>query len=307
MVALTDKFVIDESWEGIRIDYFLHHLFPHLSKSVLKKNLNLLKVDNKASKLGHKLKSGQVLEYEIREFKNNNNQPHFSLSDIDILYEDRDIWVINKPIGIKVTPAYNGDGDCLAKVLADKIKDLHLFPETWRAGVVHRLDRETSGCLVMVKNIRSYKHLVNQFKKQQVEKKYLALLSGELLVAEGELNYPIGMGKKYNTRRVCSDGQSAMTRFQVLERYKGASYVQIQLQTGRTHQIRVHFSHYGFPVMGDKLYSTKNNSIEPLYLHAWTLRFTHPINKKRLEFEAKMPQYFKDKIHQLENVHQKRN
>lgn len=214
---------------------------------------------------------------------------------LDIVYQDADLAVINKLQGMTVHPANNVYTDTLVNALLFHVKDLSGINGVLRPGIVHRLDKDTSGLLVIAKNDAAHVELQRQIQCKQCRRIYVALLDGVIKEDSGFVDQPVGRSKSDRKKMdVVPDGRSAQTLFTVLKRYKNYTLCRFELKTGRTHQIRVHAKFLGHPVVGDKTYGSKNCkwNLDGQLLHAQTLSFTHPRTKQEMTFTAPLPQYF---------------
>ncbi len=222
---------------------------------------------------------------------------------IEIVYEDDDVLVINKPQGMVVHPSAGHQNGTLVNALLYHIKDLSSINGIIRPGIVHRIDKDTSGLLMVAKNDKAHEALAAQLKDKTSIRKYIALVHGEITHDKGEIDAPIGRSK--NDRKmqaVIEGGKPAVTHFEVLERYEGYTLVQLQLETGRTHQIRVHMKYIGFPVAGDPLYGPRKTlKGNGQFLHAEVLGFKHPTTGQMMVFEAPLPELFEKTLNQLRN------
>lgn len=210
---------------------------------------------------------------------------------LEILYEDDDILVVNKAAGMVVHPGAGRHKDTLVNaVLALSLKLSRIGGEI-RPGIVHRLDKDTSGVLIIAKNDRAHEQLALQFKQHTINRVYLALVEGSMELDQGEVNVPIGRHPCHRTKMavVYTKSRKAITCFRVLKRFKDYTLLEIKPQTGRTHQIRVHLAHIGHPVLGDASYGKKSQLIKRQALHAHSLGFIHPATRKYLEFSAELP------------------
>lgn len=223
---------------------------------------------------------------------------------LNIIFEDQDILVVNKPQGMVTHPAPGNTSNTLVNGIIHYDKTIATVGEALRPGIVHRLDKDTSGVLVVAKNNPAYRSLVGQFKRREVKRIYQALVYGQLNLPQGTINAPIG---RHPTNRkimavVYENSKEAITDYRVLKGYGDYSLLELGLQTGRTHQIRVHMAHLNHPVVGDLTYSKRKNPFLGLgqLLHAKTLGFYHPISKKYLEVQAQLPKEFVRIIKQLE-------
>lgn len=222
---------------------------------------------------------------------------------IEIVYEDDDVLVVNKPQGMVVHPSAGHQHGTLVNALLYHIKDLSSINGIIRPGIVHRIDKDTSGLLMVAKNDKAHIALAEQLKDKTSLRKYVALVHGEITHDKGEINAPIGRSK--NDRKmqaVIEGGKPAVTHFEVLERFEGYTLLQLQLETGRTHQIRVHMKYIGYPVAGDPLYGPRKTlKGKGQFLHAEVLGFKHPTTGQMMVFEAPLPDLFEKTLDQLRN------
>ena len=222
---------------------------------------------------------------------------------VEILYEDKDIIVVNKTKGMVVHPANgNLDGTLVNAVMAICKDSLSGIGGEIRPGIVHRLDKDTSGAIIVAKNDKAHINLSEQIKNHQVEKTYIALVKGFVKENEATINMPIGRSTKDRKKMsVNKNGKNAVTHFKVIERFRNYTLLEVKIETGRTHQIRVHLSEIGYPIVGDTVYSNGKNewNIEGQCLHAKSLKFKHPITGKEMFIEAPLPEYFKNVILEL--------
>ncbi len=223
---------------------------------------------------------------------------------LDIVYQDADLAVINKPQGMVVHPANGVNTNTLVNALLYHIKDLSGINGVLRPGIVHRLDKDTSGLLVIAKNDFAHVELQRQIQAKECRRIYLALLEGVVKQDSGQIDKPIGRSKADRKKMdVVSDGRNAVTNYEVLTRYENYTLMRFELKTGRTHQIRVHAKYMQHPVVGDKTYGYKNCrfALDGQLLHAETLMFTHPTTGKQMSFTVALPDYFKRVLHSLQN------
>ncbi len=298
------KIYIDEADVGKRIDAYLaeNTEFSRANVQRLIENENI-KVNGKKVKVSYKIQKDDEILIEYEEPK------EISLKaqniPVDVLYEDDDIIVINKPKGMVVHPANgNPDGTLVNAVMAICKDSLSGIGGEIRPGIVHRLDKDTSGVIIVAKNDKAHINLSEQIKKHTVEKTYIALVKGFVKENEATINMPIGRSTKDRKKMaVNKNGKNAVTHFKVIERFRNYTLLEVKIETGRTHQIRVHLSEIGYPIVGDTTYSNGKNEwgIEGQCLHAKSLRFKHPINGKEMFIEAPLPQYFEDVISELKN------
>ena len=299
---------VNEVNEKIRLDAYISKQMQDLSRSMIQKLLegNKINVNGKSEKPAYKVQNGDIIEINIEEPK----EVKIEAQDIplDIIYEDEDILVVNKQKGLVVHPANgNPDGTLVNAVMAHCKDSLSGIGGELRPGIVHRLDKDTSGLLIIAKNDKAHIQMSNQIKNREVKKTYIALVRGTIAENEATINMPIGRSTKDRKKMaVTKSGKEAVTHFKVLNRYttdKGSyTLVEIKIDTGRTHQIRVHMAEIGHPVIGDVVYSNGKNEfgVEGQCLHAKRLEFTHPITGKEMKLEAPLPEYFKNIIEHLE-------
>ena len=222
---------------------------------------------------------------------------------LKIVYEDKDIIVVDKPTGMIVHPSPGIINGTLVNALLYHCKDLSGINGVNRPGIVHRIDKETSGLLMIAKNDAAHRSLSNQLKTHSVTRRYVALVHGVIPHVQGKIDAPIG--RNPNDRQSMTvtrtNSKNAVTNFTVIKRYKNMSMIECRLETGRTHQIRVHMSYIGYPVYGDPKYGRRKDDFSyGQFLHAKKLGFIHPATQKYMEFESELPDYFKDKLNELE-------
>ena len=296
---------VNEENVGKRRDSFIPMVQEDISRSMVQKLIEQknIKVNGKETKHSYKLKLNDEIEIFVPEAKEIN----LKAQDIplNVIYEDNDIIVINKPKGMVVHPANGNPDGTLVNAVMNKCKDsLSGIGGEIRPGIVHRLDKDTSGAIIVAKNDKAHIALSEQLKNHEVKKTYLALVRGIIKENEATINMPIARSKKDRKKMdVDKDGKEAITHFKVLGRYKNKyTLLQINLETGRTHQIRVHLSHIGYPIIGDEVYSNGKNewNVSGQCLHAWKLEFIHPITGKKISLEAEIPEYLKNIIKELE-------
>ena len=281
--------------EGIRLDQFLAQRCE-LTRSRIAQLIEagFAAVDGKAAlKAGIKLRPGQAVCLDVPDV----HPPQARAQDIpiSILYQDEDIAVVDKPCGMVVHPAAGNEEGTLVNALLHHLDGLSGIGGEMRPGIVHRLDKDTSGLLVVAKNDRAHLSLSRQFKERSMEKHYLAVATGRLPQQQGLIDAPIARHPVDRKRMaVVSGGRSSQTAYSVLEELRGATYLDVHLLTGRTHQIRVHMQSIGHPLLGDVIYGVKHPNVKAdrLMLHAHTLRLAHPVNGKTMEFCAPIPQDF---------------
>jgi 23S rRNA pseudouridine1911/1915/1917 synthase len=299
------KINIDEVDINKRIDSFISEKEKDVSRVRIKSLIedgNIL-VNNSKVKPSYKIKENDIIEIEIPEVV---EESHMKAQDIDldVIYEDDDIIVINKAKGMVVHPGNgNADGTLANAVLAWAKGSLSGIGGEIRPGIVHRLDKDTSGIIIVAKNDKAHIDLSEQIKDRKVVKKYIALVRGIIPEDEATINMPIGRSKIDRKKMaVDKEGKVAITHFKVLKRFEKYTLLELKIDTGRTHQIRVHMSYIKHPVVGDMVYSSGKNEfgVEGQMLHAYSLDFTHPVTKEKMHLEAELPEYFKDVINRLE-------
>ncbi len=299
-----NKYIIEENFANTRLDKVITLLDKDISRMMVKKLLdeNKIVVNGIPQKASYKVKENDVIEVEEIEAKEIN----LVAQDIplDVLYEDEDIIVINKAKGMVVHPANGNLEGTLVNALMAKCKNsLSGIGGEIRPGIVHRLDKDTSGVIVVAKNDKAHIELSNQIKDKKMKKTYICLVRGNIPDEQATINMPIARSKKDRKKMgVDKSGKTAVTHFQVIKRYNGYTYLKVNIETGRTHQIRVHLSHIGYPIVGDDVYSNGKNpfGVKGQMLHALKLEFNHPIANKKMEIEAPIPEYFKKILNELD-------
>lgn len=287
--------------QGKRIDKFLAAEFEDLSRSFIQK----LIAEGKVTAAGRQVdKSYKIVPDELLKIIVEEKESEIKAveMDLDIIYEDQDIIVINKNADRVVHPAPGHHDDTIVNALLAHVDNLSAINGVKRPGIVHRLDKDTSGLLIAAKNDKSHKNLAQQFKNRTVEKYYYALLEGNLAYEKGKIDAPIGRDpnnrKKMAVRKRHS--KNAVSRFKIMEEFKNHTLVEVKIETGRTHQIRVHFSYLGHPVVGDKKYGSKNQlRAKRQMLHARRLIISHPATGEKMEFEADLKTDFKEILAEL--------
>lgn len=293
------EIIVDE-FDNVRLDSYISTKDESLSRATIQKLLesNNITVNGEVKKSSYKVKAGDVIKIDIPEAKDIG----LVAQDIpvEIVYEDSDIIVVNKPKGMVVHPANGNPDGTLVNAIMNICKDsLSGIGGEIRPGIVHRLDKNTSGLLVVAKNDNAHLKMSEQIKNREVKKIYIALVRGIIKEDEATINMPIARSKKDRKKMaVDKDGKEAITHFKVLKRYDNYTLLEIKIDTGRTHQIRVHMSQIGHPVVGDDVYSNGKNEfgVEGQMLHAKSLDFKHPITGKAIHLEADIPEYFKKVI-----------
>ncbi|MEW8969133.1 MAG: RluA family pseudouridine synthase [Mesobacillus sp.] len=286
--------IISEEQAGDRIDKVVSTLDADWSRSQVQqwiKDGNVL-VNGAQIKTNYKCSLDDKLEISIPDPEVLDVIPEEM--DLEIFYEDADVLVVNKPKGMVVHPAPGHMTGTLVNGLMAHCKDLSGINGVLRPGIVHRIDKDTSGLLMVAKNDMAHESLVNQLVAKSVTRKYKALVHGNIQHDHGTIDAPLGRDQKdRQSMTVVDNGKHAVTHFNVLERFKDFTFVECQLETGRTHQIRVHMKYIGYPLAGDPKYGPKKTlDLGGQALHAGLLGFEHPRTGEYLEFEAPMPEYF---------------
>lgn len=288
----TFKLEVDQESAGKRLDALLSE-FPQIGSRSQAERLirqQCVAVNGEYPVKSHKMVQGDLVELLMPETKPTELLPE----DIDftIVFEDEHLAVIDKPAGLVVHPAPGNESGTLVNGLVARLKDLSGIGGELRPGIVHRLDKETSGLLVVAKSDEAHRELSRALKEREVQREYIALLQGSLPWKDGDISAPIGRDTGDRKRMaVVSGGKSALTYFEVTRRFTHHTLVDVTLATGRTHQIRVHFSHLGYPVAGDVTYGAKSLPAQGSrnFLHAARLRFQHPVNGESMKFEQELP------------------
>lgn len=286
-----------------RLDKVCSEIFSDYSRSQIKQLLDggNITVNGKTEKAKYKVKSGDLIRLEEPETKTLELRPENI--PLDIVYEDDDVIVINKPQGMVVHPAPGHDEHTLVNALLYHCP-LSTINGTFRPGIVHRIDKDTSGLLMVAKNDKAHRSLAKQLKDKTNIREYVALVHGRIAEDEGTINAPIGRSLKDRKKQaVVKDGRNAVTHFEVLKRYRDYTLVKCILETGRTHQIRVHMKCICHPLVGDPLYGPKKTiKGNGQFLHAGKLGFVHPTTGKLLIFEAPLPKIFQECLEKLDKT-----
>jgi 23S rRNA pseudouridine1911/1915/1917 synthase len=274
------------------VDAFAASRLPDLTRSRIQHLIAAgdLTLDGGRIKPSVRVRRGQRVDVRVLPPEPSTLRPEAMA--LDVVYEDADLLVINKPAGLTVHPGNGRPGGTLANALIARLPELAALGEGLRPGIVHRLDKDTSGLLVVARSPRALASLRGQLASRSLSRTYLALVAGRLPHGEGTIDAPIGRHPRHRTRMaVVSSGRPAVTRYRVVEVFERYSLVEVTLVTGRTHQIRVHFAHLGHPVAGDRVYGRGRDEpgIDRQALHAWRIRFRHPATGAELAFEAPPP------------------
>lgn len=297
----------EEDEIGKRIDVYIAEYKEELSRSRVQKLIEngLVTVNGKVVKSNYKLRKGDILEVEIPD-----PEPlEIEAEDIplDIIYEDKDVVIVNKPQGMVVHPAPGHYSGTLVNALMYHCKDdLSGINGQMRPGIVHRIDKDTSGVLMIAKSDAAHNSLAQQLAVHSITRKYYAVVCGNIKEDRGTVDKPIGRSPKDRKKMaVVQGGRRAVTHYRVLERFGGKyTLIEAQLETGRTHQIRVHMASLGHPLLGDTVYGSEKQpfKLQGQVLHAKVLGFNHPSDGRYVEFESPLPEYFEKLLTKLRNI-----
>lgn len=297
---MENKIIIADKSE--RLDVFLSEKLDK-TRSAVKKLVD----DGEITVGGNKVKAGRVLKIGEEIFVNIPDPVKLDLEaeniPLDIIYQDKDIAIINKPQGMTVHAGNGTHGSTLVNALLYHLDSLSGINGVIRPGIVHRIDKDTSGLLVVAKNDAAHLSLSEQIKNKTCHRIYLALLEGAVKQNDGIIDTFIGRSDKNRTMMAVKDsGRRAVTHFKVLKRYKEFTFAEFKLETGRTHQIRVHCKYIGHPIVGDPVYGYEKQKfkLNGQLLHAWKLELTHPSTGERMSFEAPLPDYFQAVLQKLD-------
>ena len=289
--------------ENIRLDKALTNLLEDVSRSKIQTHLDagLILVNGKVEKASYKLSEGDVITVE--DFPSESSDLNPEDIPLDIVYEDDDLIVVNKPKGLVVHPGAGNKEHTLANALKFHSENLSSLNGEFRPGIVHRIDKDTAGLLIIAKNDAAHAFLSSQLVDHTLSRKYFALVLGVISENEGKIIAPIGRDQKFR-QKMCVDllhGKEAETSFKVLERFSDSTLVECSLKTGRTHQIRVHMNYIGHPVIGDPVYGKGNRALydDGQLLFAHEIHFIHPRTKKEMTFSVDLPSYFNEILEQL--------
>ncbi len=285
---MPDNFIVDES--GIRLDKFLSSRYPKYSRTHLQNLINngFVKVNNRTVKPGIKLTSGDRVGINFPE-----SAPSSLLPEnvpLKIVYEDDDLLVVDKPAGMTTHPSPGRTEHTLVNAILSHYPKLAEIGNSLRPGIVHRLDKDTSGLIIIAKNMPAQMKLIEQFRTREVSKTYITLVRGHLSPETGIIEAPIGRSSADRKKMaIVSGGRQALTEYKVLKYYREFTLLEIKPETGRTHQIRVHLSAIGYPMAGDSVYGVKVPFLTRQFLHAQRLSFILPSSGKRVEFKSDLP------------------
>lgn len=306
MKSSLEIFVVKKEEVNNRIDSYLANKKEEISRVAVQRLIEEEKilVNDKKTKASYKVQENDQIT--IEEEKPKEIELKAQNIPIDVIYEDKDIIVVNKPKGMVVHPANGNPDRTLVNAIMAICKDtLSGIGGEIRPGIVHRIDKDTSGILIVAKNDKAHINLSEQIKNHETQKTYIALVRGIVKENEATINMPIGRSTKDRKKMaVTKNGKEAITHFKVIERFlkHNCSLLEVKIETGRTHQIRVHLSEIGYPIIGDTTYSNGKNEwgVKGQCLHAKSLKFRHPSTEKEMFLEAELPEYFKKLLENLE-------
>ena len=299
------NYIVNEEENSKRLDVYIASKDKEMTRSSAQRQIeqgNVVVNGKVITKVSYKIAKGDNITVEEQEPV----EIELKAQDIpvDIIYEDKDIIVVNKPKGMVVHPANgNPDGTLVNAIMAICKDSLSGIGGEIRPGIVHRLDKDTSGLLIVAKNDMAHVNMSEQIKRHEVKKTYIALVRGIVKENEATIDMPIGRSNSDRKKMaVTKNGKNAVTHIKVLKRYDKYTLLEINIETGRTHQIRVHLAHIGYPVIGDYIYSNGKNEfgIVGQCLHAKSLEFKHPITGKDMKLEAPLPEYFEKVLQELD-------
>ena len=286
-----------------RLDKYLSNN-TELSRTLISKMIDeeYILVNGKKSKSNYKVKLNDVISIDESFKQETNIEPE--KIDLNIVYEDNDIIIINKPSGMVVHPGNGNYTGTLVNGLMYYTNNLSDLNGEVRPGIVHRIDKDTSGLIIVAKTNKSHEILSEYFQNKTIKREYIALIKGELKTNSATIDAPIGRSETDRKKMAVTSKNSkhAVTHLTVLKRYKGATLVKLKLETGRTHQIRVHMSYIGHPVYNDPVYTNDKCSEFGQFLHSYKMELIHPTTKEEISFEAKLPDYFENHLKCLEEI-----
>ena len=297
---MKGSFFVEEKENLERLDIVFNSRYPSFSRSYIKNLIDDKKIflQNRNVKAGEKVKTGQLVTFDFEEIK-----PLDATAqniDFEIVYQDKDLLVINKPQGLVVHPCSSTKDGTLVNGLLYKVKDLSGINGVLRPGIVHRLDKNTSGLMLVAKNDKSHISLAEQIKNKICKRKYIALCDGVFKQDEGKIETYLGRSNSDRKKYAVSDkGKIAITEYKVLKRYSTKTLVEFELKTGRTHQIRVHCKYINHPIIGDDVYGRADKNLNGQLLHSYKIEFLHPITNEKMKFSIDLPDYFKNYLKKL--------
>ena len=287
--------------ESLRLDQYLKDAIENVSRSKAQKMIEegLVKVNSKLEKDNYRLKKGDVITYELMEVKDTT----LVAQDLklDIVYEDENVAVVYKPKGMVVHPGAGNYDNTLVNGLLYELDDLSGINGEYRPGIVHRIDKDTTGLLLVAKNDEAHNSLSLQLKNKTVRRVYYAIVEGNIIEDDGIINAPIARDPRNRLKMaVLEGGREAITTFHVIERFGSKTFIECVLKTGRTHQIRVHMAYIHHPVYGDPIYARKTKgTVNGQYLHAGIIGYNDPITDEYKEFSYPLPDYFTEELEEL--------
>ena len=293
-------FTVDENEKGKRLDVVFNLHYPDFSRSHIKTLIDQgsILLQNKFVKSGEKLKTGQKVSFDFQDVVPLQAKPQNI--DFEIVYQDQDLLVVNKPQGLVVHPCASTKDGTLVNGLLEKVKDLSGINGVLRPGIVHRLDKNTSGLMLVAKNDMAHLSLAEQIKNKTCKRKYIALCEGVFKEREGHIENFLERSKSDRKKYVVSStGKKAITDFKVIKTFANKTLVEFSLQTGRTHQIRVHCKWLGHPIVGDDVYGKAEKNLKGQLLHSYFIQFSHPRTNEVMHFEAALPTYFQEYLDKL--------
>lgn len=299
---MKGSFFVEEKENLERLDIVFNSRYPSFSRSYIKNLIDDKKIflQNRNVKAGEKVKTGQLVTFDFEEIK-----PLDATAqniDFEIVYQDKDLLVINKPQGLVVHPCSSTKDGTLVNGLLYKVKDLSGINGVLRPGIVHRLDKNTSGLMVVAKNDLAHISLAKQIKDKTCRRQYLALCEGVFGKPDGKIETFIERSKSDRKKMAVSEkGKIAITNYRVIKVFPNSrkSLVEFSLETGRTHQIRVHCKMINHPIIGDDVYGKADKRLNGQLLHSYKMSFIHPRTLQKMQFEIELPDYFKDNLHKL--------
>ncbi|WP_326717959.1 RluA family pseudouridine synthase [Vagococcus jeotgali] len=284
-----------------RIDKVMTQVFKGYSRSQIQLWLRngAVEVNDEVVKANYKVKANDVILVNVPEVKGLELTPQDI--PVEIIYEDKDVMVVNKPQGMVVHPSAGHPDGTLVNALLHHADNLSSINDVIRPGIVHRIDKDTTGLLMVAKNDKAHIALQEELKDKKTMRKYVALVHGVIPHDKGKIEAPIGRSKINRQKQaVVADGKDAVTHFEVLERFDDFTLIECELETGRTHQIRVHLNYIEYPIAGDPMYGPKKTLPgNGQYLHAKTLGFTHPVTGELMSFDSELPEDFTNMLEEL--------
>ncbi len=287
------KIEVDSEFKNERLDKFVCSKFAEFSRSFIQNSIEngQILLNGKKVKCGEKVKESDMIELNLEPPKPLEVKPQEV--EFKIVYQDEDLIVVDKPQGLVVHPCSTTKDGTLVNGLLSKIGDLSGINGVLRPGIVHRLDKNTSGLMLVAKNDFAHNKLAEMIKEKSVRRKYLALLNGVVWENEGKIETFLSRDKKDRKKyAVSSEGKKAISLFRVVQRYEKHTLVEFTLVTGRTHQIRVHSAYIGHSVVGDEVYGKADRNLQGQLLHSYFLEFEHPRTGEKMKFESELPPYF---------------